>query len=393
MEIKIEKLDNKGRGIGYVDGKIIFIPKALLNEIVDVKITANNKKYYEGEITEIITTSPERKESKCKYFDKCGGCNLLNLDYDRTLSYKESKIKEIFLKFLNIELNDITLINGENNVAYRNKITLHIENSVVGLISENNNILKINKCLMISDGMNEILLYVKSLNIKNGKVLLRENNKKEILISIMTEDKVILNIIPSRIKGIIFNDKVLYGKTTFIEEVEGYKFQVSYNSFFQINRKMTSKLFQIINDNIEGENVLDLYCGVGTLGISVAKKSKKVIGIDNLKSNIEDALYNKRINKIKNIDFILGDASVFKNETFKIDTVIVDPPRSGLNEYTLDGLLKNIPSKILYVSCNPFTLARDLKRLLDRYELKKYYLLDMFPWTHHIESVCVLKLK
>ena len=243
---------------------------------------------------------------------------------------------------------------------------------------------------------------IKSLNIINGKVLLRVNYLNEILISIETEEVITLNKINSNIKGIILNNKVIYGQDYFIDNVNDLKFKVSYNSFFQVNKDINSKLFNIINENInKDDNLLDLYCGVGTLGINASLKAKKVIGIDNFENNIKDANENKLLNDIKNIEFICGDASVFSKHIDKnIDTIIVDPPRNGLNKFTIKNIIEYKPNKIIYVSCDPFTLVRDLKELIGFYGKKiplyginKYYLLDMFPFTHHVESLIILERK
>lgn len=394
MEILIEKLDNEGNGLSHLDGKIIFIPKCLEGELVDIDIVKETKKYYVGKLNKVIIPSKKRIEPLCKHFNKCGGCNLLNLEYKDTLKYKENKIKEIFKKYLDYNLN-VNIIESDNKLNYRNKLILHVENNKLGLIDEDNKIFNIDECYLVNKSINNIIGYIKSLNICNGKVLIRSNDKDELLISIDTKDKIDLKNINDNIKGIILNNKVIYGEDYFIETINNLKFKVSYNSFFQINRSINSKLFDIINDNINNnDKVLDLYCGVGSIGINASLKASKVLGIDNLESNIKDANENKKINSIKNIEFIYGDASIFLKYVDKdIDTIIVDPPRNGLNKFTLKNLMDYKPKKLIYVSCDPFTLVRDLKELISIYELDKYYLLDMFPYTHHIESLMVLERK
>jgi len=394
MEILIEKLDNEGNGLSHIDGKIIFISKCLEGELVDIDIIKETKKYYVGKLNKVIIPSKKRIDPLCKHFNKCGGCNLLNLEYKDTLEYKENKIKEIFKKYLNYNLN-VNVIESGNKLNYRNKLILHIENNKLGLIDENNKVFNIDECYLVNKSINNIIGYIKSLNINNGKVQIRSNDKDELLISIDTKDKIDLKNINDNIKGIILNNKVIYGEDYFIETINNLKFKVSYNSFFQINRDINSKLFNIINDNINNnDKVLDLYCGVGSIGINASLKANKVLGIDNLESNIKDANDNKKLNNIKNIEFIYGDASIFPKYIDKdIDTIIVDPPRNGLNKFTLKNILEYKPKKLIYVSCDPFTLVRDLKELMNIYNINKYYLLDMFPYTHHIESVIFLERK
>lgn len=393
MEILIEKLDNEGNGLSHINDKIIFIPKCLEGELVDIDIVKETKKYYIGKLNKIIIPSKKRINSPCKYFDKCNGCNLLNLNYEDTIDYKENKIKEIFKKYLNYNL-DVKVIKCDNHYNYRNKVLLHIKNKVLGFVNENN-IINIDECKIINTTLNDVIEFIKSLNIINGKVLLRVNYLNEILISIETEEDITLNKINSNIKGIVLNNKVIYGQDYFIDTVDQLKFKISYNSFFQINKEINNKLFSIINDNInDKDNVLDLYCGVGTIGINASFKASSVVGIDNFENNIKDANENKKINNIKNIEFIYGDASIFpKYINKRINAIIVDPPRNGLNKLTLKNILDYKPSKIIYVSCDPFTLVRDLKELIKVYNIKKYYLLDMFPFTHHIESLMVLEIK
>ena len=394
MELLIEKLDNEGNGLSHVNDKIIFIPKCLEEELVDIDIIKETKKYYIGRLKKVLNPSNKRIDSPCKYFNKCGGCNLLNLKYEDTLKYKENKIKEIFKKYLDYNL-DVNVIESDDKLNYRNKLILHIENKSIGLISLDNKLFDIDECYLVNESINNIIKYIKFLNITNGKVLIRSNNVNELLISIDTEDNIELNNIDNNIKGIILNSKLVYGEDYFIESINNLKFKVSYNSFFQINRSINSKLFNIINENInENDKVLDLYCGVGSLGINTSLKANKVLGIDNLGSNIKDANENKKINNIKNIEFICGDASIFTKYIDKdIDTIIIDPPRNGLNKFTLQNILDYKPNKIIYVSCDPFTLVRDLKELFNVYNLNKYYLLDMFPYTHHVESICILERK
>ncbi len=396
-KLLIEKLDNNGRGISYYNNKIIFIPNTLPNEEVIINITKENKKYYEGEVIEYIRTSPLRIESLCPYYKYCGGCNLLHTPYEETLKYKKEKLTSILNKYANIN-KDIEIIPSPKELYYRNKITLKAKNNKYGYFQESTHkLIEIDKCLLAEEPINNFIKDLKYLNITNGELVIRSNYNKELLINITTKEELNINIEylkkKHKIVGIIVNNKTIYGESSFIEIINHLLFTVSYDSFFQINRYITSKLFDILKKHInENEVVLDLYCGVGTLGINIADKSKRLYGIEIVKNAVLNAINNSKINKRNNIEYMLGDVSIcLPKINDKIDTIIVDPPRSGLDTTTKNTIIKFNPSKIIYISCDPITLARDLKELKEHYLIKEIKGLDMFPYTHHCESIAVLE--
>ena len=380
--IIIERLDDNGRGIGYIDNKIIFIPNSLTSEIVDVEITKETSKYYEGKVINYIKVSDKRIESVCPYFGLCGGCNLLHMDYEETIEYKKNKVKNILKKFANLNL-DIEVVKNEKELGYRNKIELKIENNLWGYYNSNtHNFVSVNKCFLASDSINKVIEYKELINIKNGSITIRSNYNNEILISINSEDSVEINIdeLKKNIKlvGIIINDNVYYGESFFIEKYNDKLFKVNYNSFFQINKYITNKMISILNDNLSGNTLLDLYCGVGFLGLSISNKFNKIYGIEINKNSIIDATYNAKINKIDNTYYLCGDTSkVIDKIKDKIDVMIID---------------KNAKT-LAYISCDPISLSRDLNRLKEIYDIKKIYILDMFSYTYHIESICLMTKK
>ncbi len=388
--LTIEKMDNSGRGIAYYKNKIVFIPFALPKDEVEIKITKETKKVYEGQLLKVIKASPLRIEAKCPYFGKCGGCDLQNLNYDETLKYKKQKVKDIFNKFGNLDINPI-IIESKKDFNYRNKITLKVRNGIVGFYAkESNDVIEIDKCLIADEIINNFLLSIKKFNIKNGEIVLKTNQDK-LLVSIKTKDEVNLdNIDFNNIEGIVLNGKTVYGNNYILKKINGLNFEISYNSFFQVNDYINEKLIDIIKKHLsEKEVVLDLYCGVGSIALRVASVVNKVYGIEIVENAVINAKKNALINKIKNSEFYSGDVS---KEILKIDssiaTTIIDPPREGVDK----KVLKNINSqKIIYVSCNPVTLVRDIKLLSDRYKLKDVYALDMFPYTEHIEMITVLE--
>lgn len=397
MEVSIEKLDNKGRGIAYINDKITFIKNALPKEIVEVNITKESKKYQEGEVTKYIKESPLRIKSICPYFNICGGCDLLNISYEDTLKFKKQKLEDIISKYANISTN-IDIIPSDNKLNYRNKITLKVINKRIGYYeSSTHKLVEINDCLLAEKSISNIIPDLHYLNIKNGEIVVRANYNDELIISITTKDKITPNISylkeHHKIAGIILNDKVINGDTKYIEIINHLLFNVSYDSFFQINRNICSKLFKLIEENTKDSKViLDLYCGVGTLGI--AANVEKAYGIEIVKNAVLNAISNSKINKRNNIYYMLGDVgSTLPKIKDEIDTVIVDPPRAGLDDKTKDTLINFKPNKIIYVSCDPMTLARDIKDLSKYYNLKSIKGLDMFPYTEHCESVCILERK
>ena len=397
MQVKIEKLDHLGRGIAYIDGKVVFVPKSVVGDILDINITSEKKNYSNGIIKSIIKPSLNRKEAKCPYFLACGGCDLQTLNYDKTLEYKKNNIINIF-KRINVDINP-KVISNSHEYNYRNKIELKIVNEKIGYFSANSyDLVPINNCLISFNCLNKVLKTINLLNIENGNITLRSNLKEEVLVIINTKDSISIDKFlktNSNIIGIILNNKTIYGKNIINETIDAYSFQYSYNSFFQINPYITKELFSIINSNIDkNDKVLDLYCGVGTLSIVAAKKAKEVLGIEIVPNAIKDATVNAILNKINNITFITSDV-IRKLDTINknYNTIIVDPPRDGLDTKLIDKIIENKPQKIIYVSCNSQTLVRDLKTLLNDYSLKDIYLLDMFSYTYHSELVCILQKK
>ena len=396
MKIDIEKLDDFGRGIGYIDGKITFVPNTVPGDIVNINIIKEHKKYNEATIDNFIKYSEDRIKPPCPYFTKCGGCTLQNLSYENTINYKLNKLKNIFNK----NRIDITpkIISNPNPYNYRNKISLKVVDTKVGFYLNNtHNIIEIDECLIANPAINECINYIKNFNIINGNVIIRCNQNAEILIIIESQDNLTIDIelLKKKIKlvGIIINNKTFYGKNYLFERINNILFKVSYDSFFQVNPSVASKLFQIVKDNISlNDKVLDLYCGVGTLSLNAASKALSVTGIEIVPNAILNALFNASLNDLSNVHFVLNDVSdAIAKIKLDFNKVIVDPPRAGLTKETIDILLKINPTSIIYVSCDPQTLVRDYKLLSDTYEIEKSYILDMFSYTYHVETVLILK--
>ena len=396
--MKIERFDDLGRGISYINNKVTFIDKVVPEDIVEVELTKEKKKYNEAKLIKIIKQSPLRIDAKCPYFSKCGGCQFQNITYENTIKYKKEKIVNIFSKHkISIFPEVITNISPYN---YRNKITLKVNNYKIGFyINKTHNLVEINKCLLANPAINASIPLIKRFNICNGEVTIRCNQNAEILIVINSQDNLNIdtNYLKSKIKlvGIVVNNKTYYGENSLFERMNNLLFKISYDSFFQVNPFIASQLFQIIGDNIDSsDKVLDLYCGVGTLSLMAAKKAQKVLGIEVVPNAIINALFNARVNDLNNTQFVINDASTAISKIKPdFNKIIVDPPRSGLTKNIIDVLLKIKPDAIIYVSCDPQTLVRDFTLLSSIYEIKKSYILDMFSYTYHIETILILTKK
>lgn len=392
MQVHIDRMDHFGNGIGNINGKIIFVKGALPGETVDVTITKDKKSFMEGTINTIIYKSSKRVEPFCNYFGVCGGCSLCHLNYENTLEYKKDRVKNILSKF---DIPKINVIRNKNDLYYRNKIELKIVDGKLGFYEKNtHNLIEIKECKVTKKSINKSFEFVKNMKLENANVTIRANYNDEVLIIIDSKEKpVILNPEDYKIVGIVLNDKCIYGQDNFMEKINNLFFTVSYNSFFQVNNYINLELFNLIKENIVGKTVLDLYSGVGTLSIVASKVVDKVYSIEVIPNAVKNALINAKINKCDNINFILGkveDKIGFIND--KIDTIIVDPARAGLDKKTIEVINNICPQRIIYVSCDTQSLANNLVDLAN-YEIKKFYILDMFSYTYHIECFCILDRK
>lgn len=387
--VKIEKLDHFGRGIAKVNNVPIFVENALIDEEVETLITKEKKNYMEGIVSKYLKKSPLRMESKCPYYDKCGGCDLLHLSYDEQLKFKENKVKEIIKKFSGLEcVKDIV---ASKQFNYRNKITLQV-NKYVGYFQKKSNIIiPIEKCLLVDERINRIIDELKDIDVSGINQIVIRVSKNESMLVFYGNISSNINL---NVDTIIVNNKVVKGNGYIKEYINDLCFVISPTSFFQVNNIGMTNIYNKVLEYVDGGNVLDLYCGTGTIGIYVSKKANKVLGIELNNEAIKDALLNKKLNNINNIDFISGDVGkVLSKNDFKADIVIVDPPRAGLDNNSINNIIKIKPREIIYVSCDPVTLARDLNILKEYYDVLEITPFDMFGNTYHVECVCLLKLR
>lgn len=403
VELEIEKLDHQGRGIAKKDGKVFFVSNGLPGEKLLVEIDKIKKNIVNAHIKKFINISKDRTKSICKYFDKCGGCDLLHLSYNHQIAFKENKIKEIMTKFCNYNFKINPIMKSERILNYRNKVTFQIDNKLGFYERGSNKIVPVNNCQIINIKVNDLLRIINEDDIaKNiSNIIIRSNINDEILLIVETKgtfDKYKFSTLVSNyVNSLIIDNEVIFGAGKIMEQLGKYKFIISPSSFFQVNTIQTINLYNKIKEyaNLNKEDILlDLYCGTGTIGIYLSEECKKVIGIEINQSAIKDANENKKINKINNIDFICGDAlQEIKKINLKPDVIVIDPPRAGLDKKNIDNILQFNASRIVYVSCDPITLARDLNILGKDYNILELTPVDMFPNTCHVECVSVLHRK
>lgn len=385
-EVTINDEDEIGNGITRIDNFVVFVPYALKNEKVSIRITKINKRFATGKIEKIITKSDRRECVKCKSFNECGGCSFLHLSF-----FEEKKKKINFInKLFNTDIKKI-LTNNEYN--YRNKATFHVKDGKVGYYSEStNDLVEFDNCLLLDDRINEVYSILKNINLSGISEVVVRTSKNSVMVTFKGEkedfnyDELINNI---KIDSIYLNNKLLYGSAYIIEELDNIKYSIYPNAFFQVNTENMKIMYDKVKEYAgRGDKLLDLYCGTGTIGIYLKDNFREVTGIEVNKEAILNANINRGLNNLTGINFICGDASIAKNNNY--DVIVVDPPRSGLSKKVIDFLNKSNAKTIVYVSCNPKTLKRDLD-LLAKYSMTKLECINMFNKTKHCEVIISLE--
>lgn len=396
-KVKIYALDSKGRGIARLQGKVIFVNNALIDEIVKVQVIKEKSKYMVGKVIFYEQTSSKRVDPVCPFFGICGGCDIMHMTYQEQLKFKENKVKNVLGTF--IDSSRVRKIVHTSPLGYRNKVTFKVEEDIGFYEKESHIVVPIEKCFLISKKMNTILKQIKK-NVplfSLEEIMIREGKyTNEILVYIRGKK---MNLDFSFLKNLVttflFDDgevHILWGNGFIHEKLEQCTYKISPLSFFQVNTDGAIKLYNVVKKFIEeGEDILDLYCGTGSIGIFIHDKIKSLHGVEISKSAVEDALENKKMNQLQNAHFFCLDTSLFHGKLSCFSTIIVDPPRSGLDQYTKEHLLQEKVNKIIYVSCDLMTLKRDLEVLLKQYKIESVTPVDMFPNTYHVECVCVMK--
>lgn len=402
FDVFIEKMDHFGNGLAKVENQYIFVKNALPKETVKIEITKVKKKFLNAKAIKIITPTVDRVSVLCPYYEVCGGCQVMHLAYFKQLEFKKEKVVELFQKFAGVPNLEVEQIFSGKQFAYRNKVVFHGKNQMLGLYQEkSNDLVEVENCLLVEEGLNQIYHKIKEYLKKNSDARIEDltirktsSNEYMLILNGNLNMKTFLSYLDQfSLKSVYFNQKLVYGEEYITEDIFGFKFRIYPNAFFQVNYEMMKKLYQVVMDYYQDKNyqtVLDLYCGTGTIGMLVSSYVKELIGVEVVHDSIIAANQNQKINQLPNVTFLEGKVENHISKFQNIDSIILDPPRSGLDSKTRETILKIAPQSIVYISCDPATLARDLKELLEDYTIVKVHLVDMFPNTYHVECVCVL---
>ena len=449
----------KGKSIAKADdGRVIFLNNAIPGDVVDIETYKKRKSYYEGKAIAFHKLSAKRTEPKCQHFGTCGGCKWQSMDYKYQLEYKQNEVENNLKRIGHLELPEVSPIKGsEKTYFYRNKMEFSFSDSrwltTEEIASDQNlgdrnalgfhipgmwdKILDVKKCWLQEDPSNAIRNAVKAYAIKNKLTFFNTRKQEGLLRTLMirissTGDVMVLiqfyqdlknerdglleflkdefpqitsllYVINQKGNDTIYDQEVVcyHGENFIIENMEGLKFKVHAKSFYQTNSHQAYELYKITRDfaGLTGkELVYDLYTGTGTIAQFVAKKAKKVIGVEAVPDAIKGAQENAKLNGITNTEFFVGDMKTVFNVDFieqhgRPDVIITDPPRDGMHADVINQIINVSPDKIVYVSCNSATQARDLALLKDMYQIIKVQPVDMFPQTHHVENVVLLEKK
>ncbi|MBB6454908.1 23S rRNA (uracil1939-C5)-methyltransferase [Salirhabdus euzebyi] len=446
VELQFEDLTHEGSAVGKINGYPLFVPYGLPGEKAKVKVIKVKKNFAFGKLVEVTEQSPERIEPPCDVFYQCGGCQLQHMSYEMQLEMKHKQVKDTLRKLGNIDVENISIhpvIGMEDPWRYRNKVQIPVR-GIEGRLEtgfykqKSHEIINMDTC-PITDEQNDRMVEavrriaedagitpydeeshrgtLRHIMVRNGQAT------NEIMIVLVTrteklpyEEKIVEEIhkaypnvksivhnVNSKRTNVILGDKtkVLWGEEYIHDTIGDIKFAISAKSFYQINPVQTKKLYDqaLQYANLSGnETVIDAYCGIGTISLFLAQQAKKVYGVEIVPEAIEDAKNNAKLNGFDNAEFVVGAAekvmSWWKSQGLRPDVIVVDPPRKGCDEELLHAMVDMKPTRIVYVSCNPSTLARDLKILSEAgVVLKEVQPVDMFPQTSHIECVALLELK
>ena len=455
--VLIEEVAAEGNAIARVDGKVLFVPQAVPGDVADICVTKSKKNYMEGYVADIIHPSPYRQKPFCIHYGICGGCKWQPLPYRMQLEAKEKQVYDQLVRIGKLDVPEIEpIIGSERQRYYRNKLEFTFSKRRWLLEGENpdevtgndrlglgfhvgrffDKVLDIKECHLQPDPSNDIRLFIKRHALENGieffdlrehtgvlrNLTIRTASSGEtmIILSVISFDEKIAELLNAvadnfpQISSVYYfintkaNDStsdltaVLYrGKDTIYEEMEGLRFRIGPKSFFQTNSLQAYNLYKVAREfaGLTGkETVYDLYTGTGTIAQFVSSRASKVIGIEYVREAVEDAAANCRANGISNCEFFAGDmkdilTGEFLKEHSRPDVIILDPPRAGIHPDVAKTILEAAPERIVYVSCNPASQARDIALLSERYSIGRVRPVDMFPQTHHVENVVLLNRK
>ena len=445
-EYVVDIIDNgfQGEKIEKIDGLTIFIPNAIKGEKIKILIVKVLSSHAFGKIIEIIKPSKYRVESDCPTYKRCGGCSLRHVEYKETLKMKQNAVQSLVNKTLNTKIQVQETEGMEYPYHYRNKAQYPVGlnkdgKPVMGVFANRTHeIIPIDTCYIQNEQTEEIAKFIFNFLVNNNISFYNEKTQKGLVRHIVTKIGIKTNEIMCiivingdsfpkenelvrdlknkfpNIKSIIKNINTkntnvilgkeninLFGNGYITDVLENYKFKISPMSFYQVNPVQAEKLYNLgvkYAEITKNDIVFDLYCGIGTISLCMSKYAKKVYGVEIVEEAIEAAKENAKINNIENTEFIAGDvekvlSNLIDNKKVIPDIIMVDPPRRGLDNTSVENIKKVSPKKLVYISCNPATLMRDLAKLEDIYEIKNIKPVDMFPYTSHVEVCSLLELK
>lgn len=441
IELNIDSLGSEGQGVGRYEGMAVFVPFALPNERVKAHIIKTAPNYAVGKLTEIVSTCKERREPHCDSFTRCGGCTLLHMDYNAQLEYKRSLVANALKRIGGIENANVEpTIGMDKPYNYRNKAAFPFamadERMCFGFFApRSHRLVPINGCLIENKALynmaaavhcwaeeNDIAPYDEKTNRGTLRhVMGRITTSGDIMAVIIAKGRpkklnALIEMLKERcagLKSIILNRndaatnvilgpdyELLWGEPTLTEELCGFKFEISAASFLQVNPIQTEKLYARVEALLpqDGFEAMDIYCGAGTISMILSRHASRVTGIENVAPAVEDARRNAALNGVANAEFICADAAEALPELIskgaRADVIVLDPPRRGCERPVLEAVAQSGAAQVIYVSCDPATLARDVGILTQfGYELRSAQPVDMFPQTAHVETVVLLSRK
>jgi len=410
----VDGISHSGEGVARIDGKATFIPFAIPGETVDVKIIEEKKTFQRARLEEVVTSSPDRIDAPCPYYYKCGGCSYQHVNYNRQLELKRQVVKDSLKRIGGIDIEVNPVLGMEFPWRYRNKVEWHtgIKNGKATMgyyINDSRVLIGIDSCLLISQEMEDLSKYIKDhlkeLRIPEGcEIIMRQSAANQEIMVIFngkgSSDIDFARMLNHQEVASIHSidqgkTRLHYGEPALEEKIFSTDFDISPLAFFQVNHYQTEKLIGVVKEFAqlrETDNVLDAYCGTGSIALSIADYVQKVVGIESGKPAIKDAKRNAFKNNIKNCRFIKGACEeVIPELEEKFNVVILDPPRAGCKPEVIKAITLMAPERVVYVSCNPATVARDLAMFVkDGYNVAEVQPIDMFAQSHHVESVILM---
>ncbi len=418
INLKIIDYTKEGLGITKFNNETIFVNNALLGEIVDIEIYKGVKNIKYANVLKFHSKSKNRVKPVCDKFLSCGGCHLMHMNYDEQLLVKKKGI-EALLNKNNIEVENFDIVGSSERLNYRNKITFTFfkdKNIFLGFNKvKSHDVIDIKKCFLIDEKMNlikdQVVKVVNSLGLtvydkktKKGilkNIVIKKNSSNNYMLILNTNAKdisIFKSIKEIDVDSIIINglkDKEIINQKYLLENCKGIKYQISDEAFFQVNTTQMINMYSDVKSLVnKGDSILDAYCGIGSIGLFLSSSIKSIVGIEINKSAINDARNNAILNSVKNATYYCGDIKKIIKDVYKkddFDTIIIDPPRKGMENNFIELINDIKPKKIIYISCNASTLVRDLKKLEKNYSIRYFKAYDMFSQTFHVETIVSLE--